>query len=72
MRQTYQAGIVRQPSRCMNIKRPDGFLQIQRNKAIRQERMKQFVQGKIDRPFLEDHPQADGHDPDYFKHNIVR
>uniref|UniRef100_A0A914XAY0 NADH dehydrogenase [ubiquinone] iron-sulfur protein 5 n=1 Tax=Plectus sambesii TaxID=2011161 RepID=A0A914XAY0_9BILA len=45
--------------------------EIKRNKAIRQERMKQFVKGELDRPFIADHPKADGHFPDYFSHNYV-
>lgn len=46
-------------------------LQIKRNKAMRQERMKQFLDGKLERPFIADHPKSDGHSTDYFSHNYV-
>ncbi|KAI6229030.1 Complex I-15 kDa [Aphelenchoides fujianensis] len=43
--------------------------QIQRSRAIQQERMKQYVQGKRPHAFEDNHPPTGDIQPDYFSNN---
>uniref|UniRef100_A0A0K0G2J1 NADH dehydrogenase [ubiquinone] iron-sulfur protein 5 n=1 Tax=Strongyloides venezuelensis TaxID=75913 RepID=A0A0K0G2J1_STRVS len=49
-----------------------GDKQKKRVDAIRGERWKQYLSGKLDKPFVENHPEPGVYKPDYFSNNRIK